>query len=175
MYYQALVTQPLIHEMLQEWGLEISNAQLNKIIVDGKEQFHQEKNEILQVGIEISPYIHVDDTGARHNGKNGYCTNIGNDLFAWFESTFNKSRINFLELLHNNPSERDIREYVKKRKISGSTRSETGRKCRDTFVSLKKTCRKLGISFWDFLQDRISGRNALPKLTEIMHQRAAET
>jgi hypothetical protein len=26
--------------------------------------------------------------------------------------------------LHNNDSERDIREYVKKRKISGSTRSE---------------------------------------------------
>ncbi|MEK6755827.1 MAG: transposase, partial [Bacteroidota bacterium] len=31
--------------------------------------------------------------------------------------------------LHNNTSERDIREYVKKRKISGSTRSELGRRC----------------------------------------------
>ena len=45
--------------------------------------------------------------------------------------------------LHNNLSERDIREYVKKRKISGSTRSEDGRMCRDTFASLKKTCKKL--------------------------------
>jgi hypothetical protein len=44
--------------------------------------------------------------------------------------------------LHNNLSERDIRDYVKKRKISGSTRSEAGRQCRDTFASLKKTCLK---------------------------------
>jgi hypothetical protein len=35
--------------------------------------------------------------------------------------------------LHNNLSERDIRDYVKKRKISGSTRGEAGRKCRDTY------------------------------------------
>ena len=40
--------------------------------------------------------------------------------------------------LHNNDSERDIREYVKKRKISGSTRSNDGRRARDTFTSLKK-------------------------------------
>lgn len=48
--------------------------------------------------------------------------------------------------LHNNTSEQDIREFVTKRKISGSTRSESGRRCRDTFASLKKTCRKLGVS-----------------------------
>jgi len=38
--------------------------------------------------------------------------------------------------LHNNLSEGDIREYVKRRKISGGTRSELGRRCRDTFASL---------------------------------------
>ena len=48
--------------------------------------------------------------------------------------------------LHNNLSESDIREWAKKRKISAGTRSELGRRCRDTFISLKKTCRKLGIS-----------------------------
>ena len=47
--------------------------------------------------------------------------------------------------LHNNLSERQIREYVKRRKISGGTRSELGRKCRDTFASLKKTCKQHGI------------------------------
>src|ERR1035441_4336051 len=40
--------------------------------------------------------------------------------------------------LHTNASERDIRDYVKKRKVSGGTRSELGRQCRDTFISLKK-------------------------------------
>ncbi|MDA2928120.1 transposase [Acidobacteria bacterium AH-259-G07] len=74
--------------------------------------------------------------------------------------------------LHNNLSERDIREYVKKRKISGSTRSALGRRCRDTFTSLKKTCRKLGISFWEYLKDRVSGKNTIPPLTDLMRQRA---
>ena len=41
--------------------------------------------------------------------------------------------------IHNNASEQDIREFVTKRKISGSTRSDEGRRCRDTFASLKKT------------------------------------
>ena len=57
--------------------------------------------------------------------------------------------------LHNNLSESDIREYVIKRNISGSTRSENGRRCRDTFTSLKKTCSKQRIAFWDFLIDRL--------------------
>ena len=70
--------------------------------------------------------------------------------------------------LHNNLSERDIREYVKRRKISGSTRSDIGKKCRDTFTSLKKTCRKLGISFWQYLIDRIEYQNKYPPLAEIM-------
>jgi hypothetical protein len=70
--------------------------------------------------------------------------------------------------LHNNLSERDIREYVKKRKISGSTRSELGRQCRDTFTSLKKTCRKHGISFWDYLKDRVSRVNAIRPLPDVI-------
>jgi len=45
--------------------------------------------------------------------------------------------------LHNNLSENDIREYARFRTISGGTRSDEGRRCRDTFMSLKKTCRKL--------------------------------
>ncbi len=54
--------------------------------------------------------------------------------------------------LHNNLSEGHIRAYVKKRKISGSTRNESGRRARDTFASLKKTCRRLGVNFWAYLQ-----------------------
>jgi hypothetical protein len=74
--------------------------------------------------------------------------------------------------LHNNLSERDIREYVKKRKISGSTRSDLGRSCRDTFASLKKSCRKLGISFWEYLQDRLATRNAIPPIADVIRRRA---
>ncbi len=74
--------------------------------------------------------------------------------------------------LHNNLSERDIRDYVKKRKISGSTRSEAGRQSRDTFASLKKTCRKHGISFWHYLRDRLSGSTQIPRLSELIRQAA---
>jgi hypothetical protein len=72
--------------------------------------------------------------------------------------------------LHNNLSESDIREYVKKRKISGSTRSEMGRRARDTFTSLKKTCRKLSLSFWDYLLDRLANKNNIPFLPELILQ-----
>jgi hypothetical protein len=74
--------------------------------------------------------------------------------------------------LHNNGAENAIREYVKKRKISGSTRSETGRRCRDTFTSLKKTCRKLGVSFWQYLKDRIEKIGIIPDLSELVGQQA---
>ncbi|MCB1765321.1 MAG: transposase, partial [Candidatus Competibacteraceae bacterium] len=75
--------------------------------------------------------------------------------------------------LHNNRSENDIRDMVKKRKISAGTRSEDGRRCRDTFLSLKKTCVKHGLSFWEYLYDRVSGQNTIPPLTDLIRQAAA--
>lgn len=365
-YHHQHVTQPLLLEELHSFGVDISSGQLNRIIVEEKEIFHQEKKSLLTAGLQLSNYIQTDDTGARHAGKNGYCTYIGNELFSWFKSTENKSRINFLELLragesdyvvneaaleymedqklpkeqltllqiattsdgrfvdenqwkkhldslgitnarhvriateggllgsvlfhgfpadmviisddagqfnifnhalcwihaergitrllpltdkhaddiqetlnqlwtiysdlkkykqspnqtaadeitkrfysfchtktsfaslnqalkrfyknrdelllvlkrpdiplHNNLSERDLRDYVKKRKISGSTRNEQGRRCRDTFASLKKTCKKLEISFWDYLVDRISSANIIPLLYDLIIKKAA--
>ena len=74
--------------------------------------------------------------------------------------------------LHNNPSENDIRQYVKKRKISAGTRSDLGRRCRDTFMSLKTTCRKLGVTFWRYLQDRINGLNTIPRLGDLIRKKA---
>jgi len=71
-------------------------------------------------------------------------------------------------------SENAIRDYVKKRKISGGTRSETGRKCRDTFTSLKKNCRKLGVSFREYLKDRIDGINIVPDLSQLIRERALQ-
>ena len=76
--------------------------------------------------------------------------------------------------LHNNLSENDIREYVKRRKVSGSTRSDEGKKCRDTFTSLKKTCRKLGISFWKYLADRVRKKYKIPPLAQLMKLKMAK-
>ena len=74
--------------------------------------------------------------------------------------------------LHTNTSETDIRDYIKIKKNSGGTRSNLGRLSRDTFASLKKTCRKLGVSFWAYLNDRIISAGQIPPLPELMRQRA---
>jgi len=361
-YHQCHVTQPLLLEAIREFGVDMSIGQLNSILIENKKAYHAEKENMLEPGLRGSGHFNTDDTGARHNGKNGYCTHVGTPLFSYFKSTESKSRINFLEVLrgkhtdyvvsnecleymfehgatddflnvleeaprryfadfnkwikhlnrlgivskkeqklategaligslfsygfhddlvimsddapqfalslnalcwihaerhfrkfipgsnqirleleqvrdaiwnlyhglkaykadpqkeqkkalskefdqvftmrtssevlndlinrtrmnkdkllkvldyphiplHNNDSERDIREYVKRRKVSGSTRSAAGRKARDTFTSLKKTCRKLDISFWKYVQDRVKGLGDIPELATIIKER----
>jgi Transposase IS66 family len=363
-YHNQHVTQPLLLEELRQLGIDISAGELSRILTEGKDIFHQEKAELLPTALAVSSYVQVDDTGARHQGHNGSCTQIGNELFAFFASTESKSRLNFLEILrqpntdyrinkqavaywqrqklpaevaqklrrgskvfadttawqerlrklgittprhvkiategallgsliahgvspelvvlsdgaeqydilvhaacwlhaerplarlipysdehraaiakvrgqiwelyqdlkgyrqrpepsrrldlearfdalcsqqtgfpsidgvlkgmhkhraalllvldrpevplHNNLSEGHLRDYVKKRKISGSTRSDLGRQARDTFASLKKTCRRLGVNFWAYLQDRVRGTGQIPRLADLIRQKAAE-
>lgn len=364
-YHHQHVTQPLLLEELHQLGIDISAGELNRILTEKNQAFHQEKAELLPAALAVSDYVQVDDTGARHRGHNGACTQIGNELFASFTSTESKSRLNFLELLrqphtdyvinetataywqrqelpmavmdslrrgprafadtaawqarlralgitgqrhvriasegallgsliahgvspelvilsdgagqydvlvhaacwihaerplarlipysqehraaiarvrgqiwelyqdlkayrsspepsrrgdlesrfdalcgqgtgfpsidgvlkalgahrasllrvldhpeiplHTNLSESHLRDYVKKRKISGSTRSELGRQARDTFASLKKTCRELGVNFWAYLQDRVRGVGQMPRLADLIRRKAEET
>jgi len=367
-HHQNHVTQPLLLEELGEFGVDISAGQIDRLLTEGHDAFHQEKDALLPAAREVSKYLQTDDTSARHQGRNGHTLHIGNDWFAAFFTSDTKSRVNFLEVLrgpfddyvvggdalfymekhglpkyllqriggelgedeywelsgqeawreqldawkitsdehrrivtegalfgslmahdlcgqalisddakqfkilgfmhglcwvhserhvagliplnererkahdrvrdeiwqyyqrlkayrdaptarrktrlerdfdrlflqrtgypelndalrkihgkreqlllvlehpeiplHNNLSENDIRQYVKKRKISGGTRSELGRRCRDTFLSLKTTCRKLGVTFWAYLRDRINGANEIPPIPELLRQAA---
>jgi hypothetical protein len=358
-HHHCHVTQPKLHEQLLEWGLELSVGQIDALLTFAQEAFWAEKSSLLKTGLAVSSAITVDDSGARHQGKNGYVTVVSGPTFAWFGSADNKSRIGFLthlhdgqpsyalndialghlhkqELkaalverlqtnpfagddwaayldrlgirderhrrivteaallgglvakgihpmlaivsdgagqfdilehglcwvhterlvhklipsnaaqrceqerlrgeiwayyadlkayraapapektealtarfeslfgqrtgwatldrllrrirehkgdllrvlarpdmpLHTNASETDIRDYVKVRKISGGTRSDLGRQCRDTFASLKKTCRKLGVSFWAYLTDRLTIAGKVPPLADLVRQRA---
>ena len=351
-------------------GIDISTGQIDRLLTEGHEEFHAEKDALLPAAREVSSYFQADDTGARHQGKNAYTTVIANPFFASFTTTESKSRVNFLQLLrvpheeyvvgedalfymkyqglsprllqrleaavkkadrvivgekawqrqlkawriladgprrivteaalfgtlmrhelylgqplvsddagqfkilgllhglcwlhaerslkkllpmnpreqeatdrvrddlwkyyqrllayresptprrkaglaldfdrlftrrtgfvdlnealrrihgkrddlllvlehpeiplHNNLSESDIREWAKKRKISAGTRSALGRRCRDTFISLKKTCRKLGVSFRRYLQDRIRGLHEILTLPDLIRQAALE-
>lgn len=357
-----LATHPRLLRFLRDAGVDISAGQLSRLLTEKLEPFHAEKDAVLGVGLEVSPYVHADDTAARHKGQTGYTTHIGNEYFAWFATTGSKSRVNFLSLLrggftdyqlsaeafvwmrqqelaqevvrrleeapaqpfadeaawnqqldalgitderhrkivtegalwgsalehglrpdlvvvsddagqfdvwlhalcwvhaernlnklvpqsdlqkaaqekvrqelwqlyadlkaykrqptpeqkmtlaqrfealceqktcfsslnqalrrlhknqaelllvlerpelplHNNLSEQDIRDYVIRRKISGGTRSDLGRRCRDTLASLRKTCRKLGVSFWDYLQDRLQGLGQIPRLSALLRQK----
>jgi hypothetical protein len=366
-HFHNHVTQPLLHEELCELGVDISAGQVNRLLTEGHEAFHQEKDNLLPAAREVSTYLQTDDTSARHRGKPGHTLHIGNNLFASFFTTDTKSRVNFLKILlwphheyllngdalfylecfevsqkritqleshtdrlyqdddsweaqldawqitsaeqrrltteaalwasllahdlyhdlvlisddaaqfkllaflhalcwvhmerhiarliplttiqhaaheaardaiwnyyqrlkayrelptpqrrgrlendfdrmflsqtgwaeldealvtihakkaelllvlerpeiplHNNLSENDIRQYVKKRKISAGTRSDAGRRCRDTFLSLKTTCRKLGVTFWRYLQDRIHDLRSIPPLADLIRQKATK-
>ncbi|MDJ0747322.1 MAG: transposase [Xenococcaceae cyanobacterium MO_167.B27] len=98
-HYQCRVPQNLILEELRECGIDISCGQVNRLLVENKESFHIEQSQVLQTGLETAEYIHTDDTGTRHQGQNGYCTVIGNDLFTYFSSSKSKSRENYLRIL----------------------------------------------------------------------------
>ena len=65
----------------------------------------------------------MDDTGARHAGKNGFCTQIGNDDFTWFGTRPSKSRLNFLDLLRAGHTDYVINQaaldYMRGRALAG--------------------------------------------------------
>src|SRR5215203_2785832 len=75
--------------------------------------------------------------------------------------------------LHTNGSENDIRAQVIRRKVSGGTRSDIGRDCRDALLGLMKTCQKLGVSFWDYLGTRLAvpDQPAIPYLPDLVRIR----
>ena len=77
--------------------------------------------------------------------------------------------------LHTNGSENDLRCQVIRRKISGGTRSDAGRACRDAFLGLMKTCQKLRLSFWDYLGARlqVAGAACISSLPDLIQKRAA--
>jgi len=60
---------------------------------------NNEAVELFRAGLKTADWITVDDTGARHGARNGVTTQIGDDRFTFFATTFSKSRRNFLELL----------------------------------------------------------------------------
>jgi hypothetical protein len=74
--------------------------------------------------------------------------------------------------LHNNESELGARRRVRKRDVSFGPRSEGGKRAWDTFQTLSATAKKLGISFYHYLHDRISGAKQTPSLAEGIEERA---
>jgi hypothetical protein len=76
--------------------------------------------------------------------------------------------------LHNNPAELAARYRVRKRDISFGPRTEAGKRAWDTFMTLLATTKKLGISFYDYLRDRVTKSNAIPNLAELIQLAAKE-
>src|SRR5262249_18273243 len=126
-YHHAQVTEPLLLEQLWEYGIDISAGPLHNLFTAHKDAFHQEKSEGFAAGLATASSIGTDDTGARHQGQNGYCTALGNDLFAYFESSDSKSRVNFLQVLQGPTRAYAINEttlaYWERQKLPAAVRA----------------------------------------------------
>lgn len=76
--------------------------------------------------------------------------------------------------LHNNAAELGVRRRVRKRDVSFGPRTAAGTAAWDTFQTIAATAAKLGISFYRYLYDRISGENRMPELSAVIEERARQ-
>jgi hypothetical protein len=122
-YHQGQVTVPRLLAQLRAIGIDVSKRQVMRMLISGQEPFVAEARDVLRAGLASAAWISVDDTGARHKGNNGTCTQIGNDHFTWFGTTGSKSRLNFLELLRAGYNDYVVNDeaiaYMHERALSG--------------------------------------------------------
>ena len=74
--------------------------------------------------------------------------------------------------LHNNPAELDARIRVRKRVVSYGPRSLAGARTWDAMETLLSTARKLGVNFFQYIRDRVSGARQMPSLADLIKHRA---
>jgi hypothetical protein len=124
-YHQGQTTIPRLVALLHMIGLTVSERQVVRVLNEGKDIFINEAQEVLRAAFrKAATWFSVDDTGARHKGKNGFCTQMGNHLFTFFATTFSKSRLNFLGLLRAGYMDYALNDaafaYMRKRNLSAS-------------------------------------------------------
>jgi hypothetical protein len=98
-HVQGQVTVERLLVQLRALGIRIAKGQLVALLSARKDAFHAETDAILEAGLATARWVTVDDTGARHAGRDQHTTHVGDDRFAWFATRPSKSRLNFLELL----------------------------------------------------------------------------
>ena len=76
--------------------------------------------------------------------------------------------------LHNNPAELGARKRVRQRVVSFGTHTEDGTKASDTFTTLAATAKKLGVSFYEYIYDRISEAYEMTSMVDLITQKADE-
>ena len=76
--------------------------------------------------------------------------------------------------LHNNPAELGARQRVRKRDVSFGPRTADGARAWDTFMTLAETAKKLGVSFYQYIHDRVSDANRLPSLADEITRQAQD-
>jgi hypothetical protein len=122
-YHQGQVTVERLTAQLRALGISICKRQVMRLLIDRQADFLAESREVLRAGLQTATWVTVDDTGARHAGRNGFCTQIGNEDFTWFGTRASKSRLNFLDLLRAGHGDYVINEaaldYMRDRALAG--------------------------------------------------------
>ena len=122
-HHDGQVTVERLTTQLQALGLSISKRQVVRLLIDRHDVFLAESRDVLRAGLQSASWVTVDDTGARHAGRNGFCTQIGNDSFTWFGTRASKSRLNFLDLLRAGHPEYVVNDaaldYMRARSLAG--------------------------------------------------------
>ena len=70
--------------------------------------------------------------------------------------------------LHNNAAELGARSQVRKRDVSLHTMTQDGTRASDTFMTIVQTAKKLGVSVFDYIGDRVSKSFKVPSLAELI-------
>ena len=78
-YHQGQLTIPRLTAQLTGLGIAISKRQIVRLLTSNQDAFLKENIEVLRTGLASASWLTVDDTGARHKARNGFCTHIGND------------------------------------------------------------------------------------------------
>jgi hypothetical protein len=122
-YHQGQVTVERLTAQLRALGVSICKRQVMRLLIDRQDAFLAESRDVLRAGLQSAAWVTVDDTGARHAGRNGFCTQIGNDDFTWFGTRASKSRLNFLDLLRAGHTDYVVNEaaleYMRGRALPG--------------------------------------------------------
>lgn len=75
--------------------------------------------------------------------------------------------------LHNNAAELGARAQARKRDVSLHTMSAAGTQAQDTFLTIVQTAKKLGVSAYAYIYDRVSKQFQLPALAELIRLRSS--
>jgi hypothetical protein len=122
-YHQGQTTLPRLTALLHALGVSISEREIQRLLIAKQDGFLDENRDVLRAGLGTASWVSVDDTGARHKAKNGFCTQIGNDRFTWFGTRSSKSRLNFLDLLRAGHRDYVLNEaafdYLRSRGLAG--------------------------------------------------------
>jgi len=123
-HVQGQVTTDRLTTLLNEIGIVISKRQVIRLLNGDPGGLNNEAVELFRAGLKTADWITVDDTGARHGARNGVTTQIGDDRFTFFATTFSKSRRNFLELLRAGHADYVLNgqafDYMREHSLAGS-------------------------------------------------------